>query len=200
MIEKRRDAQAKKESILDAAVTAFVEQGFDRTSMDYVAKVANASKRTVYNHFPSKEILFQEIFDRFLEEVFAEKNIEYDSSRSIEDQLGDFADKKMSIAKDPKRLGIMRVAFGVFISHPELSERAFSKADAQEDGFKKWLKAAVKDGKLKIDNYDIAAETFWSMFSGTFFWPAIIQVNTNEAGAKALKVEYIKTFLSRYGA
>ena len=54
----KRDTTQKRETIISAAIQIFIEEGFDNASMDRIAERANASKRTVYNHFPSKEELF----------------------------------------------------------------------------------------------------------------------------------------------
>ena len=69
MPRKKRDTSRKRESIIDAAIRAFQEDGFDNTSMDRIAEVAGASKRTVYNHFESKEDLFGAVVERFMGEA-----------------------------------------------------------------------------------------------------------------------------------
>ena len=46
-------------------------QGYADTSMDQVTAKSGVSKATVYNHFPSKEILFEEAVKSRSEEVFA---------------------------------------------------------------------------------------------------------------------------------
>ena len=53
--------EKKRLSILAAAQEEFKEKGFLGASMDSLAKRAEVSKRTVYNHFPSKDILFHNI-------------------------------------------------------------------------------------------------------------------------------------------
>ncbi|MFN3210025.1 MAG: TetR/AcrR family transcriptional regulator [Roseovarius sp.] len=47
------------ERILISAFITFVEQGYDKASMDEVAAAAKTTKRTVYSHFASKEALFR---------------------------------------------------------------------------------------------------------------------------------------------
>lgn len=51
----------KRHAIVEAAIAQFRQHGFEATSMDRVAATAGVSKRTVYNHFPSKDALFGEI-------------------------------------------------------------------------------------------------------------------------------------------
>lgn len=51
-------AQAKRAAILKAAEQAFLEEGYQLASMDRVAERADTTKRTVYDHFGSKDALF----------------------------------------------------------------------------------------------------------------------------------------------
>ncbi|MCG7587953.1 TetR/AcrR family transcriptional regulator [Photobacterium sp. OFAV2-7] len=199
MSRKKRDTSAKRESILIAAIDAFIEFGFDKTSMDLIAERSNASKRTVYNHFSSKESLIEEAFNQFLRGAFESKNIEYDPNRSIEDQLGDFADSKMGLTEDPRQLGLMRVTLCAFITHPQLAERAVLFSDSQDDGLVKWLTEATQDGRLNVHDPELAAESFWSLFSGTFFWPPIVRGPVEKKAGQKLKTEFIQLFLARYG-
>ncbi|MFD4456557.1 TetR/AcrR family transcriptional regulator [Nocardia sp. NPDC058480] len=48
----------KSRRILDAAVTEFLNEGYDRTSVDLIAERAGVAKQTVYNHFGDKTSLF----------------------------------------------------------------------------------------------------------------------------------------------
>lgn len=57
----QRLTDRKRVAVVSAAIEEFLAAGFDATSMDRIAARANVSKRTVYNHFPSKEALFAEI-------------------------------------------------------------------------------------------------------------------------------------------
>ena len=61
----------KRQQILDAGRELFMTQGYADTSMDQVTAKSGVSKATVYNHFPSKEILFEEAVKTRSEEVFA---------------------------------------------------------------------------------------------------------------------------------
>lgn len=52
----------KREKIIQAAVGVFGESGFDAASMADIAAKAGVAKGTLYLYFPSKEQLFEEVF------------------------------------------------------------------------------------------------------------------------------------------
>jgi len=47
----------KQKQILDAAFTLFYRQGFHAVGINEIIKAANVAKKTLYNHFPSKDAL-----------------------------------------------------------------------------------------------------------------------------------------------
>jgi len=47
----------KQKQILDAAFTLFYHQGFHAVGINEIIKAANVAKKTLYNHFPSKDAL-----------------------------------------------------------------------------------------------------------------------------------------------
>ncbi len=194
-----RDTSRKRASILDAALQAFQEEGFDNTSMDRIADRAGASKRTVYNHFTSKDALFKAVVDRFMGEFSsAVKQIPYDPEKSLEEQLSLFAETKMQLVEDPAWMGLLRVGLGVLVRDPELARESLAQAGAGEDHLADWLRTATADGRLHVENPDLAAQAFWAMFSGAFIWPHVLQGPLDSAYIRALKAELLQTFLARY--
>lgn len=67
-----RRGEALREHILDTAAHAFLETGFERTSMDAIATRAATSKRSLYAHFPTKDTLFLAVVER-IRVLFGEK-------------------------------------------------------------------------------------------------------------------------------
>ncbi len=53
-----------REHILGEAKTVFLELGFERTTMDLVAARASTSKRSLYAHFETKDVLFAAVIER----------------------------------------------------------------------------------------------------------------------------------------
>ena len=199
MTVKTRDKSKKRAAILEAAVSAFVETGFDRASMDHIADIAAVSKRTIYNHFSSKELLFNAVIEQFIESNMAEKHIPYRADIDLKQQLYQFADLKINLLATPDRMQFMRMAFGVLLTHPTIAESVMANADNGDDGFVQWLTQAVADKKLIIEDIELATQVFWSMFSSCFFWMPIIQGQVDETTTTRLKNEFVDTFLAKYG-
>ncbi len=63
--------EQKRQQILEAGRELFFAQGYADTSMDQVTAKSGVSKATLYNHFPSKEKLFEEVVRLNSESVFA---------------------------------------------------------------------------------------------------------------------------------
>ena len=58
---RRPRAQARRQAILDAALTVFAAQGFEAARLDDVAARAGVAKGTLYLYFKDKEALFEEL-------------------------------------------------------------------------------------------------------------------------------------------
>ncbi len=199
MNERKRDTSKKREAILDAAQQAFIDEGYENASMDRIAELASASKRTVYNHFSSKEALFQSVIKRLFQEAYALKQIIYHSDDSLEAQLGAFADAKLKFTRNAAWMGMMKVTAGVFSSHPELARKAVRHAEDESDTLASWLTEATGDGRMNVPDAAEAATIFWSMVSGAFFWPAIFHCAMPGEQVVRLKNEMIDMFLRKYG-
>jgi AcrR family transcriptional regulator len=63
---KEREKLLRKTEIAKAATVLFAKNGYDSTTLDEIAAMAEFGKGTIYNYFSSKE----EIFDYIIEEIF----------------------------------------------------------------------------------------------------------------------------------
>ncbi len=61
MNRKQMQRMETRAALLDAARRAFAGDGYERTTVDEVARKAEVSKGAVYFHFPSKDRLFAEL-------------------------------------------------------------------------------------------------------------------------------------------
>jgi len=60
-MERERQYQARRESIVEAAMACFVQRGFHATSMRDVAQAAGVSLGNLYNYFTGKDALIAEV-------------------------------------------------------------------------------------------------------------------------------------------
>ena len=165
--------QRKRLDILAAARAEFLEAGFRDTSMDRVAERAQVSKRTVYNHFPSKEDLFKAITYQFIEEMRQAINVAYDSGRSIEDQLRELAEREVAQVTHPDYVAIFRVFLAEVGSFQDVFSEILEDVGSGHDPIETWIQGAVDDGRLQVANIALAANQFTSLLKGALFWPLV---------------------------
>lgn len=196
---KKRDTSQKRQIILDGAVRVFIETGYDISSMDRIAEVAGVSKRTVYNHFPSKEDLFRAVVSDFVRRRDEHKPIEYTPDLPLADQLKRFAEAELFLIDDPVRRGLSRFLTSYFLMDiARVGPFAGQIAGAHQE-FIRWLEAARADGKLHFDSADLAASMFYGLVEGCLTYPALISDGQTLIRKDNLLPEMVKTFLSRYG-
>src|SRR5437588_46985 len=78
-----RTAPPKRDAILDGAWGVFLKHGYALATMDEIAAAAGVSKRTVYDHFPSKEQLFGAIVERRRDEMLQGLAAGYPTTRKL---------------------------------------------------------------------------------------------------------------------
>jgi len=189
----------KRESILTAAIAVFIEEGFEQASMDRIAERAEASKRTVYNHFESKESLFMAVLQKIGKDCAPVTAIRYDAKLSLESQLLAFAEYKLANLANPTWVGMIKVIFGVFARYPHLAQQAIGSIHDPDGTFVPWLKAARADGRLRFDDAELASEIFGAMIGGGIWWPTVFFDAVSRSRAEVLKHEIVRTFLARFG-
>jgi AcrR family transcriptional regulator len=59
----RRKSAETRQHIIDAAYSLFYQIGFIRTGVDAIAKAAGITKRTLYQHFSSKDALIETVLE-----------------------------------------------------------------------------------------------------------------------------------------
>jgi AcrR family transcriptional regulator len=70
-VRARPRGETRRAQILDAALTVFLEHGYDRATIDLVVQRASASKATIYSFFGGKEGLFEALVGEYAERILA---------------------------------------------------------------------------------------------------------------------------------
>jgi len=196
--QKERDKSKKRAIILEGAIDVFIEMGYELASMDRIAETAGVSKRTIYNHFGSKDHLFQVIVEDFLAERQKLKTIKYDSKKTLEEQLLAFINAEIFLIDSPKRLGLSRSMTITFLSDLDYARETVSKYPPSFSMFLDWLKEAAEDSRIKVENPLLAARLFNSLIIGALTWPPLFSNNIDKQAMKPMIDEVIKVFIARY--
>lgn len=167
--EQGRSAR-KRQAIMEAATTVFMEKGYSGTSMDDIAKLAAVSKQTVYKHFADKEKLFAEIVlattDRIDGVIDLVADIPSDAD-TLDENLTRLARQFLTTLTQAQVLQLRRLVIANADAFPELGAAWY------EQGFERVLvtlaatfQRLTEDGLLRIDEPLLAA----NHFSGLLLW------------------------------
>ena len=191
----------KRAAIIDAAVVEFRQSGYEATSMDRVAASAGVSKRTVYNHFPSKEALFAQIIQQLWERSAEGLDLVYRSDRPLRAQLLELVSQKLRLLRDPNFADLARVAIAAGIHSPERAQEIVARMGDREEGLTVWIRAAAGDGRLKTNDPVFASMQLQGLVKGFAFWPQIAlgQPPLTPAQQAQVAEASVDMFLAHYG-
>jgi TetR/AcrR family transcriptional regulator, regulator of autoinduction and epiphytic fitness len=169
----QRLTDRKRAAIIAAAIDEFLAAGFDATSMDRIAARASVSKRTVYNHFPSKEALFAAILGQLWEASEGGDSPAYRAEAPLRAQLIDLLLRKLRLLNDEAFLALARVAIAAGIHSPERARDMVARIGEREEDLTVWVRAATADGRLSATDPAFAAQQLHGLVKAFAFWPQV---------------------------
>lgn len=199
-ISERKRKSPKRLAVIEAATVEFLERGYRDTSMDKIAETAQVSKRTVYDHFPSKDDLFQAIVDQIIARVDAMPDLEYSSEISIKKQLHEIATQFAETITDRKFILLCKAVLSHFIHSPEWAQNTLKAHDKTRKNMTHLFTRASEDGRLHVSNISLAASQFCGLIKESIFWPEIMagQQPVDKKFIKEVVNSSVDLFLSHY--
>jgi len=202
--EEGRSAR-KHRAIVAAATTAFLDKGYDGTSMDEIAAAAAVSKQTVYKHFADKETLFAEIVLATTGQINQIVQLVTGSlagTADLEKDLGELARRFITVLMEPQILRLRRMVISSADRFPELGRTWY------EQGFELVLAAMAASFQelasrqlLTLDDPQLAADHF----AGMLLWIPVNKAmftGDDHYGTKIDLEQYasasVRTFLHAY--
>ncbi len=189
-IEESRSAR-KHRQIVEAATIAFLQNGYDGTSMDEIAALAAVSKQTVYKHFADKDTLFAEIVLATTDDVNQIVSLVTDTLTDTDDlerDLGTLAQTFLTALMAPRVLKLRRMIIASADRFPELGTAWY------EQGFQRALTAMATAfqrladrGLLSLTDPAMAANQFVGMLLWIPVNKAMFTGNDNAVSTADLK-------------
>lgn len=177
--------QEKAAAILEAASKHFVQNGMVRTTMQDIADEAGVSKLTVYNHFGTKDALFQKIIQNKCAMHMSKSLLETALEQKAKDGLYTLGMGFIGIIYNDEAIAMHRTIMGESRHDKSIAklfyksgpERVFEMVDA-------YLNHLQKNGECRFEDISRASEVFLSLFTGATHMKAVLETEKKPSGKK----------------
>jgi AcrR family transcriptional regulator len=166
LVKRRAPRLHRVEAIFAAAKAVFLELGYEATSLDEVAKRANASKATIYAHFGNKLGLFEAIIESVISQMPLPSAAPDDAP--VREVLTRFGTAFISFLTMPEALAFYRLIVNKGPEMPDLAQLWFNHGPRRViGGVAAFLAERTRAGELAVPEPEIAAELFLMGLRGT---------------------------------
>ncbi len=188
--------EIKRKDIINAAIDEFKEQGFLGAKTTAIAKRANVSSRTLYNHFDSKEALFEAICDIMLEQNRQMAPVSYDPDQDFVAQLRDALWRYVGVITDETAIGLNRMVLSELIRDLDRSRTFFAETATHDYPMTQLIAQAMAAGVIRQADPVFAANQLLALVKNFFFWPEFFLGETQTP--KTVMDDCIAMFLMHY--
>ncbi|MCX7099037.1 MAG: TetR/AcrR family transcriptional regulator [Methylococcales bacterium] len=187
--------------VIEAAAQQFLEQGFERTSMESVARSSGVSKMTIYSYFPTKSALFEAVIGQRTDRVFDLDGNEAVNPKLPKETLTIIGRRFLALMRDEEVIARHRIMFASAGVHEEACV-AFLRQGPQKliAQVKDYLDSAIGAGTLAPHDTEVAANQFLSLFLGEGHIKAMLGLGkpTHDEDQRLIDLN-VGMFLRAYG-
>ncbi|MEO3470550.1 TetR/AcrR family transcriptional regulator [Roseomonas sp. CAU 1739] len=165
-IARRRLSDEDRCRILrEAAAVVFLRDGYAAANMDTVARGAAMSKRTLYQHYPSKAALFEAVMEDCLAPFGMDMALERDPDLAT--ALRGMLEALIRHLFEPRQVAIFRLVIAEVNRSPELAD-AFHRAGPGRgaNSLERRLASEIEQGRLRLTDAREAARMLFGMAVG----------------------------------
>ncbi|MEP3045613.1 MAG: TetR/AcrR family transcriptional regulator [Roseibium sp.] len=189
----------KNKQIIEAAIAEFQEKGYAGASMDRISERAQVSKRTVYNHFESKEALFKAINQCLADQINSALDLPYDGSKPIRTALVELGWAEGELMTNPCFMSLARMIMSETIRAPELAADMDARI-TKLSVFRDFIERANREGRLQVEDPVVAAKQFLGLIKSRSFYPNLHSGRVPERDEMDQIInESVDLFLAKYG-
>ncbi|MFN7732013.1 MAG: TetR/AcrR family transcriptional regulator [Pirellula sp.] len=196
-----RNPNTTQQKILDAALSVFLEVGFDRANLDTIAAQAGVTKPTVYSHFGSKLGLLEAVARHQSELAIAQHSPNLQSTGNVRQDLVQFSRMFLSNIMHPASIRMHRFALVESIAHPELAVPLLNAGPQRIlDVLQQYLAMETRNGRLRCKDTQTASQHLMGLLAGMDFLHVIItQSPPSDLQIKKRAASAVQVFLDHYG-
>lgn len=194
-----RIKEEKRACAIASAQELFFEQGYARTTLAQIAKNAGLSTGTLFNHFPTKELIFETIVKHFWE---------LDPEWDIPPVLGSPLQGLIKFGRDYAcvltRKGmapLFRVVIAEAKHFPHLSLYHYEVGEgAVHQKLTQYLRDEIALGNLKELDAPEMAHEFMRVIAGQLLWPKMLLLDFSISRERAFEIadETAQAILDKY--
>lgn len=197
--------QEKRLATLDAAARAFLEKGYEGTSVDLVADSAGVARRTVYHQFGNKDGLFAAVAEHVWGGLRFDMSAEEVASTDVRSALHMIASRIVEYWRNPVARDFLRLAIVEGPRFPKLLDDYFRKGKLPVfNALTGLLQSLARSGKLNAEvdgDPALAAQQLIGLLNEPLLWPNLLGgPEPSEADRGKVRTAAVDTFLARYGA
>jgi TetR/AcrR family transcriptional repressor of mexJK operon len=154
-----------RERILKAATDLFFDEGYGSTTIEAVAARAGISKRTFYDRFDDKSVLFAAVVHRIIEQIRPPAEVPLLAGADLPSVLRRLAGLILRAALSPQGIALHRLITAESVRFPELALAVENDGGREEatDLIGGLLARELPDAAVNIKNRTFAAEQFIHM-------------------------------------
>lgn len=192
----------KFDQVLDGARTIFLRDGFERASVDDIAREAGVSKATIYAYFPDKQLLFLEVARLECRRQAEDAEASVDLDAHVRTMLTVAAERIAAFHMSEFGQRMFRIVVGEGERFPGLGREFYENGPGQiHDRLVHHMRNCVECGELRIDDLDLAADQFAQLCKATIHEKLIfgVEKSITEADVRRSVTGAVDMFLARYG-
>lgn len=181
---------------MDAATQEFREHGFLGANITRIAKRAEVSSRTLYKHFESKEVLFDEIAKIMMERNSAMAPVSYNPDQPLDVQLIDALKRYVEIVTDEQTIGLSRMVNSELLRDLNRAREFYLETFVHDYPITQLLLEAMEAGALRKADADFAATQLLGLIKAFYFWPEYLMGESS--CPDGVMEDCVNMFLSHY--
>ena len=166
-MSKNKSKEERREQILTAAFSAFVDRGYNNTTVDYIAEKSGLSKGAIYHHYENKKNIFLSLISHWETYSFPDFYDKKSENRTASKILMDFTDVVFDVFKNRKHVFLAEIEFWALSNRDEeIRNRSKELYDKLLNLFDLVLKKGVREDEFVDINTKSVSMSILSVLQG----------------------------------